>query len=392
MAIKKNINIFKQRGLDQNAIPLAQRQTLYDKIDEKTTFFPKGVLHEDLDNGFFSFVRNKLELIIDGEKVPALFLSQQRWNEFSQTWQFQDEFENIKIPFIIILKKYNTDISQTPRLYNIPVDRKYTYKKVPTWDGNRKGFDIYRIPYPIPIDMDYEVKLFCYKIRDLNEFNKNVLKAFPHRQAYAEVNGHYIPLHLEGVDDESNLTSIDEKKFYVQNYNMKLVGFLLDEKDFEVVPAINRTFSVLEIDEPGERKPLKRLNLKPSDLVVDASGIELERYYYGVSNADVDLLTTDLATVASIVESTFTLQTQNIFNQFKTFFVGGNQPDGKYIYFLTPETKIPTGFSTMFSTITFFTRPDNGLVFIDGQSYNIYRSPNPYNGDDNGQIKAQVNG
>ena len=390
MSIKKNINIFRQRGLDQNKVPLAKRQTLYDKIDENNTFFPKGVLHEDLDNGFFNFVRNKLELTIDGEKVPALFLSQQRWNEFSQTWQFQDEYENIKIPFIIILKKYNTDISQTPRMYNIPVNRKYQYSKVPTWDGNRKGFDIYKIPYPIPIDMEYEVKLFSYKIRDLNEFNRIVLKEFPHRQAYADVNGHYIPLHLEGVEDESSLTSIDEKKFYVQNYNMKLIGFLLDEKDFEVVPALNRTFSVLEVENEDEKATLKLKKLKPSDIVVDPSGIQIERYFYGAFSGDLLSLNVDL--VSDIVSNNLNVQTQSIFNQLKTFVVSGNEPIGKFVYFLTPQNKVPTGFTGMFGQITFFTRPDAALIPIDGEFYNLYRSPNRYNGDINGIVQVQING
>ena len=35
--------------------------------------------------------------------------------------------------------------------------------KVPTWDGQRKGMDIYKIPQPVPVDITYNIKIFCTK-------------------------------------------------------------------------------------------------------------------------------------------------------------------------------------------------------------------------------------
>ena len=34
---------------------------------------------------------------IDGQKVPIIFLTIQRWTEFSKTWQFSDKFKNIEL-------------------------------------------------------------------------------------------------------------------------------------------------------------------------------------------------------------------------------------------------------------------------------------------------------
>jgi hypothetical protein len=41
-----------------------------------------------------------------------------------------------------------------------------------------------------------------------------------------------MPLHLENIGDESNID--DFEKFYIQMFEMKLLGYILDEEDFEV--------------------------------------------------------------------------------------------------------------------------------------------------------------
>ncbi len=74
--------------------------------------------------------------------------------------------------------------------------------------------DIYKIPQPVPVDITYNVKIFCTKMRHLNEFNKLVLQKFSSRQAYTFVKGHYVPLILNTVSDESVL-DIEKRKYYV---------------------------------------------------------------------------------------------------------------------------------------------------------------------------------
>ena len=41
-------------------------------------------------------------------KVPVIFLTLQRWSEFTKTWQFTDEHKDIQMPFISIVR--NPDI------------------------------------------------------------------------------------------------------------------------------------------------------------------------------------------------------------------------------------------------------------------------------------------
>ena len=79
-------------------------------------------------------------------------------------------------------------------MYNIPNRRMYYYMEVPTWDGNRKGADIYKIPQQVPADFKYTVAIICNRMRDLNTLNQRVLETFASKQAYQVINGHYIPI------------------------------------------------------------------------------------------------------------------------------------------------------------------------------------------------------
>jgi hypothetical protein len=58
-----------------------------------------------------------------------------------------------------------------------------------------------------------------------------------------------MPLHLESIGDESNIDDFENRRFYVQLFEMKLLGYILDEADFEVIPTINRSIVSLEVED-----------------------------------------------------------------------------------------------------------------------------------------------
>ena len=229
-----------------------RRQEILDGISDKGTFLPRGVLEEDMDQAFIEFANSDkgFSISIDGVKVPVLFLTIQRWMEFSKTWQFSDKYKNIELPFITIIRKPDIQQGQNQAgLWNIPGGRTYTYMKVPTWDGIRSGVDLYKIPQPTSVDMTYEIRLFTNRMKDLNKFNRVIQRAFQSKQCYINVNGHPMPLHLESIGDESNIDEFENRRFYVQMFDMKLLGYILDEEDFEVIPTINRTMLTIEVEE-----------------------------------------------------------------------------------------------------------------------------------------------
>lgn len=256
---RKNIKLIKDK------VGPERRQEILDDIDNKGTFLPRGVMYEDMDKSFIDFVDKDIELVVDGEKVPVIFLTLQRWSEFSKTWQHSDKYKNVKMPFITIVRQPNPQVGQNQAgLFNIPGRRTYTYMKVPTFEGGRTGVDVYKIPQPTSVDITYEVRLFTNKMRDLNKFNIKIQQAFNAIQYYIRVNGHPMPLLLENIGDESNIDDFENRRFYVQPFEIKLQGYILDEDQFEVIPAINRALLMTELDEkPG--KPRMSVNVSAAD-------------------------------------------------------------------------------------------------------------------------------
>jgi hypothetical protein len=122
--------------------------------------------------------------------------------------------------------------------------------------------DVYKIPQPVPVDITYQVKIVCNRMRELNKLNQIILEKFASRQAYRNIKGHYIPIVMNDVSDES-VMEVEKRKYYIQSYGFTMLGFLIDEDEFEVSPGISRVLQLLEIDSGNKRK--QRLEKKPEN-------------------------------------------------------------------------------------------------------------------------------
>jgi len=218
-----------------------KRQEYLDEIDYKGSYLPKSVSLTNIDETFIDFVNDKLGMIIDGDRVPVIFLTIQRWAEFSKTWEISDKYKNLKMPFITIVRQPHVQVGTNQNsLWNIPGKKLYTYIKVPTFIDGIKGVDIYKIPQPTSLDITYEIRLFCNRMKDLNGYHKIIQTTFNSRQYYIDVNQHPMPVHLEQIGDESQKDDFNKRRFYVQHFEMKVLGYILDDNDFEMIPSINR--------------------------------------------------------------------------------------------------------------------------------------------------------
>jgi hypothetical protein len=94
-------------------------------------------------------------------------------------------------------------------------------------------------------------------MREINEFNKNVIEKFASRQAYQVIKGHYIPIIMGNISDES-VMELEKRKFYIQSYEFTLLGFLIDENEFEVSPAVSRVLQVVEFDTNVTKRRVKK--------------------------------------------------------------------------------------------------------------------------------------
>jgi hypothetical protein len=236
---------------------------LLDKINKDGTYLPKSLLHADLDRGFLDFVKDELKVVVEGKTIPTvdIIITTQNWANFTETWNFQNIDKNAEPPFITTIRTPEVKFGSNPAvLYNIPNRRQYFYAQVPTWDGQRNGMDVYTIPQPVPVDITYSVKIICNRMRELNKLNQVILEKFASRQAYAVIKGHYIPIVMGTITDES-VMEVEKRKYYIQSYEFTMLGFLIDEDEFEVSPAITRVLQVVEFDKKttkrGKRKPIE---------------------------------------------------------------------------------------------------------------------------------------
>jgi len=247
--------------LSINTVPTgyARREELLSYITKDGTYLPKSILHADLDRGMLDFVKNDLKCVVEGAVVPSVdvIITTQNWAQFAQTWNFQDLNGNPVPPFITTIRQPEVKYGSNPSLvYTIPNRRQFYWAKVPTWDGQRKGMDVYKIPQPVPVDITYQVKIVCNRMRELNQFNRIILQKFSSRQAYTFVKGSYIPIILQNISDDSSM-DVDKRKYYVQTYEFLMMGFLIDEEEFEVKPAISRVLQLIEVDTKTKARKAK---------------------------------------------------------------------------------------------------------------------------------------
>lgn len=246
---KNNIQVYGVKSDMNGPDIVGRRKELLERITKSDTFLPDSILHEDLDLGMLDFVKEHFKIISDGDQIPIIprILTIQRWGEMSNNWTFADEDGNMKLPFMAVIRRPDVQPGTNPVVQRtIPDRRDFFYASVPTWNGTQMGADIYKIPQPVAIDITFDVTIVCTKVRDVNRFNKIVLQKFSSRQSYTSVKGHYIPIILDRIEDNTPMDTLDGRRFYIQNYTFTMLGFLIDDEEFEVKPAISRMFLLNE--------------------------------------------------------------------------------------------------------------------------------------------------
>ena len=274
----------------------ARREQLLEYINKDGTYLPKSVLHADLDKGMLNFVKEDLEVTTAGKTVPMLdiIITTQNWAQYTETAMFVDQDNNPSPPFITVVRNPDVKYGSNPSLiYTIPNRKQFYYASVPTWNGNEQGMDIYTIPQPVPVDVKYSVKIVCNRMRELNELNKVVMQKFSSRQAYTFIKGQYVPIIMDNISNESQLT-IGERKYYIQSYDFTMLGYLIDEDEFEVKPAIARVTQLMEIDTSTRKQRRKKY---PEN----ADEVEMNFLYVSGNTVLTDVMdyTTNMALVSS---------------------------------------------------------------------------------------------
>lgn len=231
---KRNLTFVKLTKEETNGNII--RKSYAQDIVHKAPIFPKPLEYADIDAAFKEFVENELGLTVNDKDVPTFTLfSNQRFSEYSQTWEHSDEEGNLILNFKTINRATNPQGGENQgSLWNIPGDRFYTIlKRSVLEDNGTESVEVYSMKQPYAANLEYRVSFVTDLFENLSIFNEMVNDLFKSRQCYIRPNNHYIPLTLESVDDESKY-SISDYRFYVQTIKIKALGYIIHEEDIKV--------------------------------------------------------------------------------------------------------------------------------------------------------------
>jgi len=280
-----------------------------DQINEKLfvngNILPKPVTYNEIHDDVIRFIKEYLSVDYNGIKLPSFFLNQQRFSEFSKTWEYVDENKNIQSNFIVITRDNNPKKGTQQQDYaNIPGNNFYTIGTSEKWDGNKNITISYKMRQPYAVDFIYNIKLVSNKLDLLNILNNKIIDTFKSKQAYICPNGHYMPVELEDISDDSDY-ELDERKVFIQTFQLLIKGYIINESDLIIEENIcaallgfeieNKSFDNIPVNENGDLViifPIKSNNInrvKPSGYysITNINTINIQSYTVKVNGLKV---------------------------------------------------------------------------------------------------------
>ena len=251
---KKNITkVNKSQKIYGNMLKKSYQKTIL----EKAPIFPKSLEYNDIDSAVFEFVDKQIDIVIDGKIIPTYTLySNQRFSEYTQMWEHSDEFGNLYLNFKTVNRDKNPSFGKNQgELWNIPGQRKYTLlQREVLEDNGTESYEIYTMKQPSAVDLSYTINFVTTTVDYLNQFNQKINKLFAARQYYIRPNGHFIPMVIDEISDETTY-SISDRKFYVQSVTIKLMAYIIEKNDFEVKKYPKRTNLMISGDKYKKNQP-----------------------------------------------------------------------------------------------------------------------------------------
>lgn len=220
---------------------------IMEEYDENSTNLPKPIYIEDIEGVVLDeFTSGGLSLNIDGRQVPAIYLTNERWGDFVKVWEHIDEDKNVVPPYILI-KREGIKKGSMYDIYNTPV-KVYDYYHVPTFENGLYGYDIYKIPQPTGVDIEYKIAFVSRYVEDTNTYMEMILNSFKRMQYPIRVNGHFFMITRdEEFGNEGTMSEHDKDRYNVITTNLLVRAYTLNEKDFQITKAYNRTNSKIII-------------------------------------------------------------------------------------------------------------------------------------------------
>ena len=229
-------------------------------ILQDAPIFPKPLEYEDIDNAMFNFVDEYIPMVIKGKSTPTFTLySSQRFSEYSQSWEHTDEDGNLLMNFKTISRENNPKPGGNQGGYwNIPGNKRHTLLiRDVLEDNGEEAYEIYSMGQPFAVDLTYRISIITDLFENINAFNQKINDLFKARQCYIRPNGHFLPVTLEEINDNTEYT-ISERKFYNQTVTVKVMAYIISEDDFKIEKKPKRIKLFMQGD---VRRPKPEINI-----------------------------------------------------------------------------------------------------------------------------------
>ena len=228
MSIQKNIN------------------NLLDKSFKNTNLLPQKLLLEDVSEGVRDYVRD-LNLTINDEDgksriVPIIYLTQERWAEYKKNWATlrEENGEEAVMPFMALVRN-SVKQGTSPLKRTIPNKKKFTFYKMPVFDGTYRGFELIKIPQPVWVDVDYELRFLSHYLQDIDKFyEKIIMEGFSDLQGYMKVNGYNIPITMKDPSEENTVDDVTADRKFQVVVPLEVRARLVDPSKFEKVQTVSK--------------------------------------------------------------------------------------------------------------------------------------------------------
>jgi hypothetical protein len=234
------------------------QKNINDNLDDSfknNNYLPQKLLLEDVDRGMRDFIYDLNITVEDAEgkdiRVPVIFLTQERWAEFKMNWKYlKDESgEEIRMPFMTMRRK-SVKKGTAPLRRTVPKKLKFNYVKVPSTDGVLGGYEIFKIPQPTWVDVEYELRFLTHYMQDVNiSYEKMLEEGFSDGQGYMKINGYNVPAILGDPSEDNTVDSIDSDRFFQLVYPLTVHSRIVDPKKFERVQTITKISIQIREDE-----------------------------------------------------------------------------------------------------------------------------------------------
>ena len=229
-------------------------------ILQDAPIFPKPLEYEDIDNAMFNFVDEYIPMVIKGKSTPTFTLySSQRFSEYSQSWEHTDEDGNLLMNFKTISRENNPKPGANQGGYwNIPGNKRHTLLiRDVLEDNGEEAYEIYSMGQPFAVDLTYRISIITDLFENINAFNQKINDLFKARQCYIRPNGHFLPVTLEEINDNTEYT-ISERKFYNQTVTVKVMAYIISKDDFKIEKKPKRIKLFMQGD---VRRPKPEINI-----------------------------------------------------------------------------------------------------------------------------------